>query len=83
MLLSENWAIKSDRICEFFRSQEDVTESNGIFLYKSCCITLTPLPPPQSEIFAISRTQIKMDGPENEVREIHHRFFLRFLSAGG
>ena len=83
MLLDENWAISSERIREFFRSQRDVTESKSIFFYKNCRITLTPLPPSQTGIFAISRTQILMDGPETEVREIHKRFFLRFLSAGG
>ena len=82
MLLDENWAISTERIREFFRSQRDVTESEGIFFYKSCRITLTPLPP-QTGIFAVSRTEILMDGPDEEVREIHKRFFLRFLSAGG
>ena len=83
MLFHENWAIKTDRIREFFRSQEDVTESEGIFFYKSCRITLTPLTPSQTGIFAVSRTAVQIDGPDEEAYEIHHRFFLRFLSAGG
>ena len=82
MLLNENWAVKSDRIGDFFRSQDDVTESEGIFFFKSCRITLTSLPP-QNGIFAVSRTELQIDGPDDEVHEIHHRFFLRFLSAGG
>ena len=82
MLLNENWAISTKRIREFFRSQRDVIESEGVFFYKSCCITLTPLPP-QSGIFAVSRTEVRMDGPDEEVLKIHQRFFLRFLSAGG
>ena len=82
MLLNENWAVKADRIREFFRSQEDVTESEGIFFYKSCRIILTSLPP-QAGIFAVSRTKLQIDGPDEDAREIHHRFFLRFLSAGG
>ena len=82
MVLRENWAVKSDRIREFFRCQEDVTESEGIFFYKNCRITLTSLPP-QNEIFAVSRTELQIDGPDEEVHEIHQRFFLRFLSAGG
>ena len=82
MLLDENWAISAERIREFFRSQRDVTESESIFFYKSCRITLTSLPP-QAGIFSVPRTQVRMDGPEDEVHEIHRRFFLRFLSAGG
>ena len=83
MLLDENWAVSAKRVREFFRSQRDVTESESIFFYKSCRIALTPLPPSQTGILAISGTQILMDGPDEEVREIHNRFFLRFLSAGG
>ena len=82
MLLIENWAVETSRIREFLRYQEDVTESEGIFLYKNCRIILTPLPS-QTGIFTVSRTEVQMDGPEEEVREIHRRFFLRFLSAGG
>ncbi len=83
MLLDENWAIKTSRIREFFRCQDDITGSENTFYYKNCRITLLPLPPLQTGIFAVSRTQVRMDGPEEELREIHHRFFLRFLSAGG
>ena len=83
MLLNENWAISAERIEDFFRHQDDVTESSGEFFYKSCCITLTPLPPSQAGIFSLSRTAVRMDGPDEEVQEIHHRYFLRFLSAGG
>ena len=82
MVLCENWAVKSDRICDFFHNQDDVSGSEGMFFYKSCRITLTSLPP-QSGIFSVSRTELQIDGPDDEVHEIHHRFFLRFLSAGG
>ena len=82
MVLRENWAVKADRIRDFFRSQYDVTESEGVFFYKNCRITLTSLLP-QNGIFAVSRTELQIDGPDKEVHEIHHRFFLRFLSAGG
>ena len=82
MQLDENWAIDANRIREFFRYQNDVTEAEGLFFYKNCRITLTPLPP-QTGIFAVPRTEVRITGPEEEVRKIHHRFFLRFLSAGG
>lgn len=83
MLLDENWAIGINRIREFFGSQNDVTGSGNEFYYKNCCITLISLPPSQSGIFSTARTQIRMDGPDADLQEIHHRFFLRFLSAGG
>ena len=83
VLLDENWAIETGRIREFFRCQEDIVESQNDFYYGNCRITLIPLPTAQESIFAVSRTRIQMDGPEDEVKKIHRRFFLRFLSAGG
>ena len=83
MLIEENWAIDAERIREFFRCQDDVIESQNDFYYGSCRITLTPLPTTQNSIFAVSRTRVQMDGPEDDLQIIHRRFFLRFLSAGG
>ena len=83
MLIDENWAIGEERIREFFQSQSDVTETEGIFCYGRCRITLTSLPSTQNGIFVCRRTGVRMEGPEEDVQIIHRRFFLRFLSAGG
>ena len=83
MLINENWAVSEKRIREFFRCQEDVTELENTFLFRSCRITLSALPNAQNGLFSCPRTQVRMEGLEEDVQMIHRRFFLRFLSAGG
>lgn len=83
MLIDENWAVGEERIRDFFCSQNDVTELEDGFRYASCRITVTPLSDAQTGIFTCPRTQIRMEGDEEDVQVIHRRFFLRFLSAGG
>ena len=39
-MIDENWAVSLERAQEFFLSQPDVTQQNGNFYYKSCCISL-------------------------------------------
>ena len=82
MTLNENWAVNIERIDVFLNEQTDVFSHNGIYKYKDCIITLTP---DTGNIGAITvdRTQVCFDGPEDQVKEIYKRFFLRFLSAGG
>ena len=67
----------------FFDAQPDVTPCAEGYRYRSCTIRLTPLATQSDHPFALPRTQLVIDGPEAEVRALHRRFFLRFLSAGG
>lgn len=82
MVLEENWAVSAQRVRDFFSGQEDVGSTADGFSFDGCRITVTPLPR-QSGTFAVDRSMIRFDGPEPQVRAIHQRFFLRFLSAGG
>ena len=83
MLYNENWAVETGRISAFFLQQPDVLQTEYGFQFGSCRITLEPLPPSGTGYFTVSRTRVRMEGPEEETKQIHSRFFLRFLSAGG
>lgn len=81
-MIDENWAVSLERAQELFLSQPDVTQQNGNFYYKSCCISLKaqkPSAPPWN----LPRIQLHITGEVADVQDIHRRFFLRFLSAGG
>ena len=83
MRYDENWAVEISRISAFFLQQPDVVQTENGFRFGDCRITLESLPPSGVGCFAAPRTQVRMEGPEEETKQIHSRFFLRFLSAGG
>ena len=83
MIKDENWGIPMPRIWEFFSAQSDVTADGEEFLFGHCRITLTAITGHFLGPWDMPRTQVRMEGPEEEVRIIHRRFYLRFLSAGG
>ena len=84
MMKEETWGISTDRARTFFREQEDVREENrNLFLYNSCRITLTELKPKGMGVWAAKRTRVQMEGEDQDVEEIYHRFFIRFLTTGG
>ena len=84
MMKEEIWSIPIQRARAFFREQEDVTEEsiNG-FVYGSCHITLTELKPKGMGVWAAKRTRVHMEGEDQDVETIYHRFFIRFLTTGG
>ncbi len=81
--MDENWAVAMDRISAFFREQPDVQADGDGFRYRSCTISMQAVPGQAMGKWEIPRTRVMMDGNDADVQEIHHRFFLRFLSAGG
>jgi hypothetical protein len=83
VVLEENWSIAPDRVREFFRMQPDVTPIPQGFQYGSCEISLTPVSGMLMGKWPQARTLLRFAGSEEEVRQIYHRFFLHFLSAGG
>ena len=83
MVLDENWGISIDRIREFFSAQPDVTTEGEDFHFGHCRIILIPITGHFLGPWEMPRTQIRMEGPEEDVQTIHRRFYLRFLSAGG
>jgi len=83
MRYDENWAIAPERIRAFFLQQPDVYEEGNAFRYRSCLITLESLSGKSMGKWEIKRTRIIIEGNAIDAQAIHHRFFLRFLSAGG
>lgn len=84
MVKEEIWGVPIERIRQFFREQEDVTEQDdNHFSYANCAITLWELKPRGLGIWTSRRTRIHIEGNDADVSEIYHRFFIRFLTAGG
>ena len=81
--MEEDWGVAAGRIAAFFRSQPDVAAEDGGFRFASCRVTLTPQPDRAVGPWTMPRTRVRMEGREEDVRTIHRRFFLQFLSAGG
>ena len=84
MVKAETWGIAIDRARQFFREQDDVSQSDSnTFSYGSCTITLTEMKPKGMGVWAAKRTRVYMEGGDEDVSEIYHRFFIRFLTTGG
>ena len=84
MVKEEIWSVSVDRARSFFRSQEDVSEESGtVFIYKSCRCSLTELKPKGMGVWAAKRIKLCIEGEEEDMGEIYHRFFMQFLSKGG
>ena len=83
MVIEENWAISVERFREFLVQQPDVSEAEGIFYFGACRITLKPIQGTLLGKWDLPRTGLCIEGPEEELKIIHRRIFLRFLSAGG
>lgn len=83
MIIDENWAVAKARIEAFFAEQSDVIPDTNGYHYGACTILLTSIEVQDTHPFAMPRTRLIIKGPDDDVRAIHRRFFLRFLSAGG
>ena len=83
MRREENWAIDTERICGFFAEQPDVLRREDGFAFGQCQIRLIPASGQLLGKWQQKRTIVIMEGPEEDIAQIHQRFFLRFLSAGG
>ena len=84
MTKEEIWSVSIDRVRSFFRSQADVTEESADrYTFREVRITLEELEPPDTGFWSARRIRLRMEGPEADLKVIHHRYFLQFLSAGG
>lgn len=80
---NENWGIAFPRVSEFFSQQSDVLAENAcVFRYKDARIELEELPEKRMGSLRLARTRVTISGG-TDADEIHRRFYLRFLSAGG
>lgn len=84
MLKEEIWSVSAERARAFFREQADVTEESlNIYVYKSCRASITELKPKGMGIWAAKRIKVSMEGGDEDVSGLYHRFFIQFLSTGG
>lgn len=85
MEYNEVWAVPVLHAEEFFRQNSAVQrgeqDNRSKYLYKNCLITIEKLP--GKGILNIPQTRVVMSGQDNDTGEIHEKFFLNFLSAGG
>ena len=80
---NETWGIEYSRAAAFFDGQTDVLcEAEGRYRYGEAEITLTRLPDKQLGSLHFARTELAIRGGA-DADEVHRRFYLRFLSAGG
>ncbi len=81
--IEELWGISFDRIREFFLCQKDVIRTGeNTFSFQQAVVTVVPLPNKTMGSMTIPQTRVTVAGGEG-AEEIHRRFELRFLSAGG
>ena len=79
----ETWGIAFNRVSEFFSAQGDVEKTDDcLFRYKDSRIELEELPDRHNFSMRIAQTRVKITGGA-DADEIHRRFYMRFLSAGG
>ena len=83
MVKEENWAIAPERVRAFFAEQPDAETTADGFQINECRVTLTPVSGVLLGKWAMPRTIIRFEGDAGAVEAVYHRFFLRFLSAGG
>ena len=83
MIIEENWAVDPWRVRAFFAEQPDAAETLDGFSVGGCTVTISEVEGSLLGKWAIQRTCIRFEGDEAEVKAVHRRFFLRFLSAGG
>lgn len=83
MNYDETWGIAFRRISEYFSQQSDVEKTDEhIFRYKDSKIELEELPDRLLFSMRTAQTRVKITG-DADADEIHQRFYIRFLSAGG
>ena len=84
MVKEETWGIDINRARQFFDEQQDVSrQGRNEFAFGGCAISLTELKPKGMGVWAAKRTRVHMEGADEDVAEIYHRFFIRFLTTGG
>ena len=83
MVIEENWAVDPERVRAFFAEQTSVATLENGFLLDGCAVTLTAAPGMLLGRWKTVRTMIRFEGEPEAVENVHRRFFLRFLSAGG
>ena len=83
MILDENWAVAPDRVRAFFAALPGAEATENGFLVEGCQVRLTAIDGQLLGKWAMQRTRICIEGPDDAAKSLYRKFFLRFLSAGG
>ncbi len=83
MVVEETWGVPIERAKRFLVSQQDITQQETGYSFRTCHITLTELDFGMMGKIPFPRTLLHIEGPETEANAIHRRFLIQFLSAGG
>ena len=83
MILEENWAVDPLRAGEFFAAQPGSVPTGDGFILDRCTVTLAGTEELLFGKWPVRRCVLRFEGKEEDVRAVHRRFFLEFLSAGG
>ncbi len=83
MIKDEIWSVSLKKAVAFFDSQSDLTKTEHGYVFRGCRISLEELPPKGSSNWHMPRIRLMIEGPEEDVATIYHRFFIQFLTAGG
>lgn len=84
MVKEETWSVSIDRARAFFREQPDMSDCRGNeFIFPGCSVLLTELKPKGMGIWAAKRIKLRVEGEDEAVADVYHRFFIQFLSTGG
>ena len=83
MRICEIWGIAPERIRGYLLEEEKLTMTEpDRYSDGSVTISLSTLPPRVLGSFAFPQTQLVFEGGDKETQSFHHRFVLRFISAG-
>lgn len=82
MEYDEVWGIAAERIGEFFSAQSDVMRDGDEFVCGNARAAVERLPDNILLPWKLPRSRVYICGG-SDAEELHRRFFLRFLSAGG
>ena len=83
MTIEEIWSIPIPRIRAFLESLPEAEPTSEGVAFPGCRVVLASLSGQSVSPWPIPRTRVTMTGTVQAVTDIHHQFFLRFLSARG
>ena len=83
MVRDEIWSVSLEKATAFFEAQRDLAKTEDGFVFRSCRISLQELPSKDSAKWHMPRIRLFIEGPDEDVANIYHRFFIQFLTAGG
>lgn len=83
MNYDEIWGIAFPRVSEYFSAQDDVEKTDdGSFRYGTAVVEPEALPDKHMGSMVIAQTRVRITGGA-DADDLHRRFYMRFLSAGG